>query len=147
MRKIIFIGRTGTGKTTLTQALKGKKITYHKTQYVNHFTDIIDTPGEYAECRWLANGLFTYAYEADIIGLMLSATEEYSLYSPNSVAIATREVIGIVSKINNPGARPDMAEIWLKNVGCKTIFFVDSVIGQGVADVMLYLRDDSDVMP
>ncbi len=42
---------------------------------------------------------------------MLSATEEYSLYSPNSVATATREVIGIVSKINNPGARPDMAEI------------------------------------
>ena len=36
------------GKTTLTQALKGEKITYHKTQYVNHFDVIIDTPGEYA---------------------------------------------------------------------------------------------------
>ena len=37
MRKIIFIGRSEAGKTTLTQAMKGEKITYHKTQYVNHF--------------------------------------------------------------------------------------------------------------
>ena len=45
MRKIILIGRSGVGKTTLTQALKNEKIEYHKTQYVNHFDVIIDTPG------------------------------------------------------------------------------------------------------
>ena len=46
MRKIILVGRSEAGKTTLTQALKGEKITYHKTQYVNRFDVIIDTPGE-----------------------------------------------------------------------------------------------------
>lgn len=45
MRKIIFIGRSEAGKTTLTQAMKGKKIVYHKTQYINHYDVIIDTPG------------------------------------------------------------------------------------------------------
>ena len=45
MRKIMFIGRSESGKTTLTQAMKGKKIVYHKTQYVNHYDVIIDTPG------------------------------------------------------------------------------------------------------
>ena len=34
MKKLILIGRTGCGKTTLTQALLGKKLVYHKTQAV-----------------------------------------------------------------------------------------------------------------
>lgn len=51
MKKIILMGRVGCGKTTLTQALRGKKIHYHKTQYINHYDVIIDTPGEYAETK------------------------------------------------------------------------------------------------
>ena len=51
MRKIIFIGRSEAGKTTLTQAMKGKKIVYHKTQYINQYDVKIDTPGEYAETK------------------------------------------------------------------------------------------------
>ena len=49
MRKIMFVGRSESGKTTIMQAMKGKPITYHKTQYVNNFDVIIDTPGEYAD--------------------------------------------------------------------------------------------------
>ena len=60
MRKIIFIGRSEAGKTTLTQAMKGKKIVYHKTQYINHYDVIIDTPGEYAETKELAGSLAVY---------------------------------------------------------------------------------------
>ena len=51
MKKIILIGRSECGKTTLTQALKGEKIHYHKTQYVNRFDVIIDTPGEYIQTK------------------------------------------------------------------------------------------------
>ena len=57
MRKIMFVGRSEFGKTTIMQAMKGEKITYHKTQYVNHFDVIIDTPGEYAETKELAGAL------------------------------------------------------------------------------------------
>ena len=46
-RKIMFMGRSGAGKTTLTQALYGEDIEYHKTQYVNYSKYIIDPPGEY----------------------------------------------------------------------------------------------------
>ena len=48
MKKIMLVGRSGAGKTTLTQAMKGRKTTYHKTQYINNYDVIIDTPGEYA---------------------------------------------------------------------------------------------------
>ena len=68
MKKIVLMGRSEAGKTTLTQALKGEKIQYHKTQYVNNFDVIIDTPGEYAQTKNLGHALALYTYEADVVG-------------------------------------------------------------------------------
>ena len=98
MRKIMFVGRSESGKTTIMQAMKGKPITYHKTQYVNNFDVIIDTPGEYAETKQLSGALAVYGCEADIIGLLMSAIEPFSLYPPNVVSVSNREVVGVVTQ-------------------------------------------------
>ncbi len=47
MKKIFLMGRSEAGKTSLTQALKGEELHYHKTQYTNTNEDTIDSPGEY----------------------------------------------------------------------------------------------------
>ena len=142
MKKIILIGRSGAGKTTLTQALKGEEIKYHKTQYVNYFECIIDTPGEYAQTHELGYALALYSYEADVVGLLLSATEPYSLYPPNITCMVNREVVGIVTQINEPKADPERAATWLRLSGCKKIFYVDSTVGTGVPDILSYLREE-----
>ena len=147
MKKIILTGRSECGKTTLTQALKGEHIQYHKTQYINYFDVIIDTPGEYIQTKQLGYALALYAYEADVVGLLLSATEPYSLYPPNITSMVNREVVGIVTKINEKGANPERAKRWLKLTGCKTIFFVDSKRQQGIAEILEYLREEGDIMP
>ena len=141
------MGRSECGKTTLTQALKGEHIQYHKTQYINYFDVIIDTPGEYIQTKQLGYALALYAYEADVVGLLLSATESYSLYPPNITSMVNREVVGIVTKINEKGANPERAKRWLKLTGCKTIFFVDSKRQQGIAEILEYLREEGDIMP
>ena len=142
MKKIILIGRSGAGKTTLTQALKGEEIKYHKTQYVNYFECIIDTPGEYAQTHELGYALALYSYEADVVGLLLSATEPYSLYPPNITCMVNREVVGIVTQINEPKADPERGARWLRLSGCKKIFYVDSTVGTGVPDILSYLREE-----
>jgi len=139
MRKIILVGRSGCGKTTLTQALNGQVIGYHKTQSVNHSDWIIDTPGEYAETRHFGYALALYAFEADVVGLLLSAAEPYSLFSPNITPLANREVIGIVTQIDHPQANAGMAREWLGIAGCKTIFSVSAVTGFGIKDLKSYL--------
>lgn len=147
MKKIILMGRSECGKTTLTQALKGEHICYHKTQYVNYFDVIIDTPGEYIQTRHLGYALALYAYEADVVGLLLSATEPYSLYPPNITCMVNRDVVGIVTKIHEEKADPGRAEKWLRLTGCKKIFFVDSRKQEGIPEILEYLREEGDVMP
>ncbi len=147
MKKIVFMGRSEAGKTTLTQAMRGEKIHYHKTQYINHFDVIIDTPGEYAQTKWLAHALALYTYEADLVGLLVGSTEPYCLFPPCCTSACNREVVGIVTKINDPGGNPERAASWLALAGCKKIFFVDSKTQEGVPEILEYLREEGDVMP
>ena len=144
MKRLILIGRSEAGKTTLTQALRGEAIRYEKTQSVccsgKDGGVIVDTPGEYIQTRHLGGALAVYSYESDVIGLLASATEPFSLFSPAIAASANRPVIGIVTKCSEPGARPETVRLWLKDAGCDPIFLVDSVTGQGIAQILEYLR-------
>ena len=138
MKKLILIGRSGVGKTTLTQALKGEKTHYHKTQYIEYGDFLIDTPGEYAENHDLGAALCLYAYEADVVALLIAADEQYSLFPPNITCMVNREVIGIVTKCDK--ADPTTAEEWLRLSGCETVFHVDSKTGTGINKVLEYLK-------
>lgn len=145
MKKIILMGRVSAGKTTLTQALRGESIRYEKTQYVHHTDVVIDTPGEYAETAHLGRALALYTYEADVVGLLLSATEPYSLYPPCVTSSCNRPVIGIVTHIHAPDGDPARAERWLRLAGCRTVFWVDSTTGEGVGAILRYLSGEEPV--
>lgn len=147
MKKIILVGRSEAGKTTLTQALKGEKIQYHKTQYVNYFDVIIDTPGEYAQTAHLGRALALYTYEAQVVGLLIAATEPYSLYPPCITSMTNRDTVGIITKINDEKANVERAERWLRLTGCKKIFYVDSKTGEGIPEILEYLAEEGDVLP
>lgn len=147
MKKIVLVGRSESGKTTLTQALRGEKIAYHKTQYVNHFDVVIDTPGEYAQTQSLGYALALYSYEADVVGMLIAATEPYSLFPPNVMPMANRDVIGIVTKVDVEGGDPEQAKRWLELAGCKKIFYVNSKANEGIPELLEYLREEGDVMP
>ena len=141
MKKTLLVGRHGVGKTTLTQALRGEPIHYVKTQYMNYGDWLIDSPGEYAEVHGLGAALAIYSYEADVVALLISADDDYSLFPPNCTSMLNRDVIGIVTKTDkNP---PERAENWLRLAGCKKIFFIDSHTGEGVEQLKAYLRKRS----
>jgi ethanolamine utilization protein EutP len=139
MRKIILIGRVAAGKTTLTQALRGEEIKYYKTQYVNYLDTVIDTPGEYTELRQTSGALALYSYEADVVGLVLSANEPYSIFSPCITSLVNREVIGIVTGIDKPDANIPQAVRWLELCGCEKIFRLSSYTGEGLDDIIRHL--------
>ena len=81
MKKIFLMGRSEAGKTSLTQALKGEELHYHKTQYTNTNEDTIDSPGEYAESKHFSVGLACFSFEADVIAIVQAANEPFNLFS------------------------------------------------------------------
>ena len=145
MRRMVLIGRSECGKTTLKQALRGEKITYHKTQYVSQYDCLIDMPGEYAENIDLAHAIALYIAEADVVGIVLSATEPYSLYPPNVAAVSNRETIGIVTKTDHWCADPEQAAEWLRLTGCEHIFFTSSYTGEGIEEIHDFLKEEHEI--
>lgn len=142
MKKLMLLGRVAAGKTTLTQALRGEEIKYYKTQYVNYLDTVIDTPGEYTERRETSGALALYAYEADVVGLVLSANEPYSIFSPCLTSMVNRETIGIITGIDKPDANVKRVENWLRIAGCKKIFPVSSITGEGIEALAKFLQED-----
>ena len=60
--KIMLIGASGAGKTTLIQRLQDMEIKYDKTQAIEYIGNFIDTPGEYMQNRWFWGPLTAVSY-------------------------------------------------------------------------------------
>ena len=135
------MGRSEAGKTSLTQALKGEKLHYIKTQYTNTNDDTIDSPGEYAESKHFSVGLACFSFEADVIAMVQSADEPFSLFGYGSNSFILRPLIGIITKIDSPYANVPMVRQWMINAGCERIFLVNNVTGEGIDELKEYLED------
>lgn len=142
MKKIFLMGRSEAGKTSLTQALKGEKLHYIKTQYTNTDDDTIDSPGEYAESKRFSVGLACFSFEADVVAMVQSADEPFSLFGYGSNAFILRPLIGIITKIDSPYANVPMVRQWMLNAGCERIFLVNNVTGEGIDELRAFLNED-----
>ena len=130
MKKIFLMGRSEAGKTSLTQALKGEELHYHKTQYTNTNEDTIDSPGEYAESKHFSVGLACFSFEADVIAIVQAANEPFNLFSDGSRNFLLRPLIGIITKVDSPHANIPM------------VFMVNNKTREGISELMDYLQDD-----
>ena len=149
MKKCIMIGSTGSGKTTLCQALTGAEIRYHKTQAVSIWEDwILDTPGEYLDRRPFQGALMLTSAEAEIVVLIQSATDVKCMFSPCYAGSFAKDVIGVVTKIDAaPERMIEEAELRLKMAGAMRIYKVSAVTGEGLDALMEELRKDEQIIP
>ena len=95
----------------------------------------------------MGGALAVYSYEADVVGLLLSSIEPFSLYPPNITTLCNREENGIVTKIEHPLGDPAQAAEWLRLAGCELFSVVSAYTGEGLAELLEYLKEDGDVLP
>lgn len=140
MNKLMLIGSTGSGKTTLCQALHGMDLQYKKTQAVEYFDHTIDTPGEYIENRGYFRALIVAAADSDVVGLVQDSTVEESFFPPGFAGIFAKPVIGVVTKKDKSSeSELKIAEEFLENAGAQVIFKISSLSADGIEELKNYI--------
>ena len=125
MKKTMLIGRTGCGKTTLTQKLMDEEVKYKKTQAVSYKNKIIDTPGEYVENKMYYKSLLVLSADAKMIILVQSAIDGATLFPPKfSTMFPKKEIIGIITKVDLADADIERSKRFLVDAGATEIFTI-----------------------
>ncbi len=137
----MFIGPIGCGKTTLIQRLNEMEIKYNKTQTIEYYNDIIDTPGEYVEHRFMYSNLMTSAIGADIIVLMQSATDPRVILPTGFSSMFSSPTIGNVTK-TDVATDKDVAIVKdrLNDAGADPIISISSYTDTNIDQVSALLK-------
>ena len=141
-KKIMLVGKTRTGKTTLIQHLLYGEAQYKKTQAIEFLENFIDTPGEYIELPTMYHALLITSYEVSIILFLIDSQEKSSVFPPNFAQAFNREVIGVVTKLDL-GGDYEKAKDQLIKAGVKEVFPINYDDPSTVQALKDYLWDKS----
>lgn len=146
MKKTIFIGKSGCGKTTMIQRIQNEALEYRKTQMVEHYLNFIDTPGEYLERRGMYRALIVSAVDADVIGFVQECGADNTWIPPSFASMFAKPVFGVVSKSDLAKSEEDIqfAREILERAGVERVFVVSSVENTGLTPLLDYLQDETE---
>lgn len=139
MKKMMLIGRTDCGKTTLADVLEKGYSDARKTQSIERIGTVVDTPGEFVENRRLYRALLITSYDTDVVAMVMDAGENHTLFPPNFALAFNREVIGIVTKADIVDDT-EHAVASLKKAGAQRVFIVSALSGEGLTELKSYLE-------
>ena len=132
MKKVMFVGETRSGKSTLIKALSDGDYFPRRAMAVEHYGQFINTPGEFLENSRFYHALITSSADCHILAVIQDATRRTSLLPPLFVSMFNRRIIGVVSKIDAPGADVDLAEKFLRSAGVRECYYTSCVSNEGI---------------
>lgn len=135
--RMILIGHTYAGKTTLCQYINHESLRYYKTQTVQVINNtLIDTPGEYIERTYMRGALMVTSTDADLIALVQCATDQDTIFPPAYSSLYAKPCIGIITKADAADeAQIARAHEYLRLAGAREIFVTSTYTGQGLKEL------------
>ena len=138
MKKVIFIGKKSSGKTTLINKLTKNDCPPLKTNTLEYVKNYLDTPGDYLENKYYY-ALILSAYECDLVVLVHRAGDDLSLFPAKFASILNRKTIGVITSLDV--AENKETEEILSEAGVEEIFKVSLDADEGVSEFKKYIDD------
>lgn len=141
-KKIILIGRSGSGKTSLCQVLRGEELKYYKTQTIHiENQTMIDTPGEYIERSYMKSTLTATAVDAEMIVLLQDPTRDEIIFPPVYISMFNKPSLGIITKVDIATKEQiEHAKYYLQLAGVNKIVCISNTTKEGINEVIDIIR-------
>jgi len=133
--RFILFGGVGAGKSTLKAVLNDQAPSLaRKSQMIDYAGFGIDTPGEYSEMGHMRNVLSTVAYDAELLVIVQDGLAQRSIFPPGYFCMYPQPKIGVVTKMDLPGADCERGQRLLKEAGVDgPVFCVSALTGNGIS--------------
>jgi ethanolamine utilization protein EutP len=139
-KRIMVIGPTHCGKTTLVNILNDYDGPLRKTQDMIYGVNTIDVPGSYIEIPWMYKHLIAAAQDASIVLILVDQSKYSNIYSPGFAKAFRCPVIGVIIKSDLMPENQELCLKQLKHIGVSEPYYNISISsGVGVADLKQYL--------
>lgn len=148
MKKAFLVGAVGCGKTTFKQGMMQEKRSYDKTQAIEFFNNLIDSPGEFTEHRRMYSALNVTANASDVVVMMQSVIDHRQIFSPGFARMFLKPSIGVVTKIDLAESDADIefAKDQLILAGATKIYYISNVEDPSpeneINELIEYLKED-----
>ncbi|WP_174727150.1 EutP/PduV family microcompartment system protein [Mesobacillus harenae] len=134
--RAMLVGSIGAGKSTLTNALLGRKVDAVKTQALVYRDWIVDTPGEYTENPFFYKNIMATALEVTHVLFMQDATKRKMIFPPGFSTGFNKLPIGVVTKSDSEKADVEAAIAQLRKVIPNgPIVVTSSFTGKGLQEI------------
>ncbi|MEL1134351.1 EutP/PduV family microcompartment system protein [Desulfitobacterium sp. THU1] len=122
-KRIMVVGPTQVGKSTLVNRLNDSDRPLKKTQDVIYGKNTIDTPGSYIENASMYKYLIATAQTASHVLLLLDSSRPVEVYPPNFAKTFTCPVIGVITKADLAPENADLCRQQMQRIGVSEPYF------------------------
>ena len=146
-KRIMLIGNSRAGKTSLANRINSADFEVMKSQAICYGENTIDTPGEYLESPMMHKYIISASQDADAVIFVQSFDQPVFSFPPNFAQVFNTKRIGVITK-NDLEEKRNSLELLLSNfrdIGLHEPYFItSSKTGEGIEELKEYLLKKDD---
>lgn len=132
-KRIMVIGPTNCGKTTLVNALNDEERPIRKTQNIIYGKNTIDVPGSYIENTWMYKYLISAVQDASHVLILVNQSNCVEVYPPGFAKVFRCPVIDVITKVDLMPENESLCIRQLKQIGVTEPYYNISIpFGKGI---------------